>query len=434
MNKTRTRAILAFMFLVLFQIACGCSIDHEVVVHVYQDFNGNSTQDSDEPGFPGIEVSNDSSFGYFKTNNNGDITVNSRDGGNDDCSDYWPGVNTPSGYTITENNRNPAQWDFRSVLLFLPSECPSIFALEQQNGSWTIGFQPTFEMTKTASPTTFSAPGETITYTYVIANTTANGFSQVSVSDDKTAVTCPANSVAAGESMTCTATYVTSGEDLSRGSITNTAQYTATVALIDYYNYGYNLNITSAPVSATVTLESSQQESVHDAEVTCECDGTIEVSSYGTQIDNASACIQLPALSGPLLTGDVYTLCDTSNRWVNLKLVAGTDNALVTQELANGNLQILIGGTDISSTCKINPSNTTLLTCTYPAGLTSLPAEGQVIYKTTVLQTFRFDGESGCAGSSSGSTKTEPDTCDPNEPGTPCFCEENPYDESCATE
>ena len=146
-----------------------------------------------------------------------------------------------------------------------------------------------------------------------------------------------------------------------------------------------------------------------------------------------------PALTSAVLTGDMYTLCDTVNRPVNLKLVAGTDNALVTQELAAGNLQILIGGTDISSTCKINPSNTSLLTCTYPAGITSLPADGQVIYKTTVLQTFRFDGETGCAappssgGSSSGDTIEQPETCDPNQPGTPCFCEANPFDESCAT-
>ncbi len=157
-----------------------------------------------------------------------------------------------------------------------------------------------------------------------------------------------------------------------------------------------------------------------EVEITCECEGTTEVCSDGSSTENAEVCTQPPALTGPLLTGEVITLCDTVNRPVNLKLVAGTDNTLVMQELANGNLQILIGGTDISSTCKINPSNTTLLTCTYPAGITSLPAEGQEIYKSTVLQTFQFYGETGCNAPSTGDN-SQPDSegTDPAPPEPP---------------
>ena len=162
-----------------------------------------------------------------------------------------------------------------------------------------------------------------------------------------------------------------------------------------------------------------------EVEVTCECDGTTEVCTDGTSTENAVACqpqepaANAPALSGPLLTGEVITLCDSVNRPVNLRLVAGTDNALVTQELANGNLQITIASQDISSTCIINASNTALLTCTYPSGITNLPAQGEVIYKTTVLQTFRFDGETGCNAPSTGDN-SQPDSEDtgpsPTEP------------------
>ena len=416
MKKARTRVILAFIFLALVQIACGCSVDHDVAVHVYQDLNGNSTQDSDEPSFPGIEIGNDITSSFVKTNNSGDISVGTPD--NTDCSNYWPPIHIPSGYTVTENKRNPANWDFTPI--YGTAVCPSYFKFEQQSGTWTVGLQPLFTMTKTASPTTFSAAEQTITYTYVISNTTANDFTQVSVTDDKTTVTCPAATVSAGEFLTCTATYVTSGGDVSRGSITNTAQFTANVALRDNSGYGYNLNLTSAPVTATVTLEEVQ-------------------TPVGERPAPPILLDPAPVFTSAVLTGDVYTLCDTVNRPVNLKLVAGTDNALVTQELAAGNLQIQIAGTDISSTCQVNPSNTTLLTCTYPAGLTSLPADGKVIYKTTILQTFRFDGETGCAappsgGSSSGDTNNQPETCDPNQSGTPCFCEQNPNDESCATQ
>lgn len=128
-----------------------------------------------------------------------------------------------------------------------------------------------------------------------------------------------------------------------------------------------------------------------------------------------------PVLATSVLTGDVYTMCDTSNRPVNLRLADGTDPALVTQELANGNLQILIASQDISSTCAISASNTTLLTCTYPAGLTTLPAEGQAVYEGTLIKTFRFDGETGCAqaqpapnNDEGGSGVGAPPVCDPH--------------------
>ena len=435
MKKARTRVIFAFIFLALVQIACGCSIEHTVDIHVYQDFNGNSTQDDNEPDFPGIDVP--SATRIVWTDQNGNVEVKSKP--NEDCSDYWPSLIIPPGYTMTEDSQNPSSWIFNKLA---GSRCPGIFIANEQEGDWTVGLQPTFEMTKTPDPTNFSAPGETITYTYLINNITDNDFSQVSVTDDKTTVTCPAETVAAGESMTCTATYSTNEQDVAQGSITNTAQFIATVTLfgrssIASPSYSYDLIITSAPVSATVTLETAQ-----DVEVTCECDGTTEVCSDGSETANAEACASPPAFSGPLLTGEVLTLCDTINRPFNLRLVENADIELISTELTNGNLMVSIGGTDISSTCGVNPSNATLLNCTYPAGINSYPSPGLLTYNGNQIDSFDFYGENDCTPppSTGGDTtngepdtQEEPDTCDPTQPGTPCFCEQNPDDESCIT-
>ena len=174
-----------------------------------------------------------------------------------------------------------------------------------------------------------------------------------------------------------------------------------------------------------------------EVEVTCECDGTTEVCSDGRSTENAVACTQPPALTGPLLTGEVITLCDSVNRPVNLRLVAGADTTLISNELTNGNLMVSIGGTDISNTCGVNPSNATLLTCTYPAGISSFPSPGLLTYNGNQIDSFNFYGENDCTpppSTGGDTTNEEPDTCDPNEPGTPCFCEENPFDESCATQ
>ena len=90
-------------------------------------------------------------------------------------------------------------------------------------------------LTKTASPTTYSAAGQVITYTYVVTNTT--GFDSFSLSialrDDKVPeanISCPANTnLSPGESMTCTGSYTITAADVTAGSVTNIAQATGTV-------------------------------------------------------------------------------------------------------------------------------------------------------------------------------------------------------------
>ena len=95
---------------------------------------------------------------------------------------------------------------------------------------------------KTATPGTYSAVGDTISYSYLVTNagnvTLAGPFT---VSDDKATVTCPADtSLAVGASITCTATYTIGQADLDAGSVTNTASAT-------------NGTVTSNPDTETVT-------------------------------------------------------------------------------------------------------------------------------------------------------------------------------------
>ena len=95
---------------------------------------------------------------------------------------------------------------------------------------------PALSLVKTASPTTYVAVGDTITYSYVVRNTgNVRLAGPATVADDKATVTCPnVNTVGnndafldPGEQVTCTATYTIKQSDLNNGSVTNTA--TATV-------------------------------------------------------------------------------------------------------------------------------------------------------------------------------------------------------------
>ena len=87
---------------------------------------------------------------------------------------------------------------------------------------------PALEITKTATTTSFAAPGDTIDYEYRVRNTgnvTLTG--SIMVADDKiSAVACPSlpmAGLAPNAEIVCTATYVVTQADIDAGSVTNIA-------------------------------------------------------------------------------------------------------------------------------------------------------------------------------------------------------------------
>ena len=84
---------------------------------------------------------------------------------------------------------------------------------------------------KSASPTTFSAPGIVITYSYRVTNSGNVTLNPVTVTDPMpglSAISCPATSLAAGAQETCTATHTTTQADVNAGQIVNTGTATGT--------------------------------------------------------------------------------------------------------------------------------------------------------------------------------------------------------------
>ena len=89
---------------------------------------------------------------------------------------------------------------------------------------------PAIGLVKTASIANYSAPNTAVTYSYAVTNTGNAALTNVTVTDPMvglSAVNCGSNSnvvasLAAGSSVTCTASYTTSQTDVDAGSITNT--------------------------------------------------------------------------------------------------------------------------------------------------------------------------------------------------------------------
>ncbi len=90
---------------------------------------------------------------------------------------------------------------------------------------------PAISLVKTPDAPDFSAPGQEITYDYLVTNTGNVTLDNVTVTDPMSGlspVSCSIATLAPGDQETCTANYVTTQLDVDRGNITNTGTATGT--------------------------------------------------------------------------------------------------------------------------------------------------------------------------------------------------------------
>jgi uncharacterized repeat protein (TIGR01451 family) len=96
---------------------------------------------------------------------------------------------------------------------------------------------PAIAIVKSANATTFTAAGQTVTYSFLVTNTGNVTLTNVTVDEGAfsgtgtmSAVTCPAGaaSLLPGARVTCTATYVLTQADADAGTVTNVATATGT--------------------------------------------------------------------------------------------------------------------------------------------------------------------------------------------------------------
>jgi len=123
-------------------------------------------------------------------------------------------------YTISQ-----ADLDAGSVVntVAVSGDGPGEDPVTDDDSETVIGEQsPGLVVTKTASPATYSAVGDVITYTIVVENTGNVTVSNVAVSDPLTGLNAMIASLAPGASETYTQTYSITQADLDAGSVVNT--------------------------------------------------------------------------------------------------------------------------------------------------------------------------------------------------------------------
>ena len=175
-------------------------------------------------------VGNVISYSFLVTNSgnvtlSGPFTVNDDKATNESCpvtASLAPGasITCTASYTITQ-----ADLDAGSVTN-VASVSNGTVTSPTDTETVTAVASPALTIVKTATPTTYSAVGNVISYSFLVTNSgnvTLSG--PFTVNDDKaTNESCPVTaSLAPGASITCTASYTITQADLDAGSVTNVA-------------------------------------------------------------------------------------------------------------------------------------------------------------------------------------------------------------------
>ena len=113
---------------------------------------------------------------------------------------------------------------------------------------------------------------------------------------------------------------------------------------------------------------------------------------------SATAAITIsPTAGSPLFTGQV-TMCDTGSNLISFRIVTPAP------DLAGKTLAVVIA--DQESSCAVNPTNTSLMTCTIPPSVT-FPASVVVSLDGAVVNDFTHDGI-GCTQITTPAATTTP--------------------------
>ena len=199
---------------------------------------------------------------------------------------------------------------------------------------------PALTVVKSASPTTVSAAGQTITYTFAVSNTGNVTLDRIAILDTQTAPAgnldaapvCDATRLLPGTGTTCTATYTVAQADVDHGSVQDSAIATGT-----------------DPTGGPVTSPSSQ--------------ATVEVTQDAALALTKKASPTTVSAVGDLI-GYTFTVTNTGN--VTLDDIAITDH----QSAPAGNLD----ADPVCHATALPPGASTTCTATYTVTQADLDA------------------------------------------------------------
>jgi uncharacterized repeat protein (TIGR01451 family) len=273
---------------------------------------------------------------------------------------------------------------FFFVIQYDPSTCssnPNGYQKSITDGRKITVASP-LTLTKTPNPTTYSAAGQTITYTYTIKNTgDVPVTGPFTINDNKTTVSCPAGDLAAGASMTCTATYMTTGQDVTAGSVTNTATATSGKGLTSNTVTATvkDVSISLTKTANPITYSTVGQTITYTYTYTIKNTGTVTLPGPFSISDNIVKT-GITCASGPLAPGATLN-CSGTYSITQADLNAGSVTNIATASTTfNGNTV-----TSNQATATVTSTAAPAISLVKTANPTTYSAVGQVITYTYTI-------------------------------------------------
>ena len=177
---------------------------------------------------------------------------------------------------------------------------------------------PSLALTKSSGTPSFSSPGQTIDYSYLVSNTGNVTVGGIYISDDhilSNSISCPITTLAPGASTTCTGSYTTTQSDVTNGSVTNNATASGVSPS--------SATVTSAVSSVTVNQVSTAPGAPTDLAA---MPGNQSVSLNWTAPDDGGS---------PIVNYMIAYSSDGGNNWQGLDTNNG-DTSYTVNGLTNG--------------------------------------------------------------------------------------------------
>ncbi len=230
-------------------------------------------------------------------------------------------------------------------------------------------------LTKTASPTTVTAVGQTVTYSFAVKNTGNVTLTGLAIADTFTApaapaltVTCPTTALAPGVGTTCTATYTVTQADLDNGAINNSAGASALdPASSPIASPTSTATVTAGQTAGLTLVKSANPTTVATAGATVSYSFKI-TNSGNVTVHNIAIADTFTAPAGPALTivCPVTTLAPAAS-------TTCTASYTVTQaDVDHGTVgnSATVSGLDPAGTTVTSPPSTATVTITPAPALT----------------------------------------------------------------
>ncbi|MDR6971995.1 hypothetical protein [Leifsonia shinshuensis] len=270
-------------------------------------------------------------------------------------------------YTLTQADVDAGHVTNSATATGVPNGGPPTITTTPSTATIPVAPAAGVSLTKRATPSTATLPGDVITYEFDVTNTGNVTLSAAAVTETafsgtgpRPAPTCPAGSFIPGQTVTCTAAYTLTQADVNAGTLTNTATASAVAP-------GVGTPV-SAPSTATVSIPSAASLDLVKTAAVAGSGVAGDVVTYSFQVTNTGnvtvtgVAVQETAFSG---TGTLSAIVCPASTLDAGEATTCTATYPLTQADVNS------GGLTNTATASATPVGT-------PTPIVSLPSQALV--------------------------------------------------------